>query len=68
MIKPSHNYSMLFLLCTFFASCYSKEARVKKQIETWKERTRGMVPDTPTATERARDSLARINRHGQGIK
>lgn len=46
-----------------FQGCEIEEAN-----ETWNERTKDMVHDTTAATERARDSLARIRRHWQGVK
>lgn len=52
----SRNHIML-LFCMLLMSCYSKEARLKKQIKTWNERAKDLAPDTNSSLKRIKDSI-----------
>jgi hypothetical protein len=41
-------------------SCYSKEARLKKQIKTWEERTKDIVPDSNSFIRKTKDSTSQV--------
>lgn len=53
-------YTITLLLCIFLMSCYSKEARLKKQIKTWEERTKDIVPDSNSFTRKTKDSTSQV--------